>query len=122
MTDVKSYIKESVLKEQHTSGEVSSIVNDIISEISNATFSGVTRISRNISIVKLSDLQKSIWSPEYYIPAIQSDYVRQYLEKTSTFTTLYNKLNCMVQDRAVKMQSNYYRLNDEVVEILREYI
>lgn len=103
---------------------VATTINDlkekIVKEIAEEP--GVFKpISKNIVIVKFSDLQHSVWSPEYYIPSVQADYVRQELASVTTAHSFVNKMEEMIKKRGVKIGVNFHRFNDTTVSILEKY-
>lgn len=75
----------------------------------------------NIVIVKFSALERSIWSPEYYIPKSQADFVEQYIGNIETAHAFAKKMEEMIENRRVVLKSKSYPLNDTTVGILIKY-
>lgn len=104
---------------------VATIVRDlkeqIAKEIAETPLKDVKSIAENIVIVRLSCLQHNIWSPEYYIPSVQADYVRKALDSVTTAHSFVKKMEEMIEKRGVKIGVNFHRFNDKTVSILEKY-
>lgn len=104
---------------------VATIVRDlkeqIAKEIAETPLKDVKPIAENIVIVRLSCLQHNIWSPEYYIPSVQADYVRKTLDSVTTAHSFVKKMEEMIEKRGVKIGVNFHRFNDKTVSILEKY-
>lgn len=104
---------------------VATIVRDlkeqIAKEIAETPLKDVKPIAENIVIVRLSCLQHNIWSPEYYIPSVQADYVRKALDSVTTAHSFVKKMEEMIEKRGVKIGVNFHRFNDKTVSILEKY-
>jgi len=93
----------------------------IAKEIAETPLKDVKPIAENIVIVRLSCLQHNVWSPEYYIPSVQADYVRKALDSVTTAHSFVKKMEEMIEKRGVKIGVNFHRFNDKTVSILEKY-
>ena len=93
----------------------------ITKEIAETPLKDVKPIAENIVIVRLSCLQHNVWSPEYYIPSVQADYVRKALDSVTTAHSFVKKMEEMIEKRGVKIGVNFHRFNDKTVSILEKY-
>lgn len=100
---------------------VRDLKEQIAKEIAETPLKDVKPIAENIVIVKLSCLQHNIWSPEYYIPSVQADYVRKALDSVTTAHSFVKKMEEMIEKRGVKIGVNFHRFNDKTVSILEKY-
>lgn len=100
---------------------VRDLKEQIAKEIAETPLKDVKPIAENIVIVKLSCLQHNVWSPEYYIPSIQADYVRKALDSVTTAHSFVKKMEEMIEKRGVKIGVNFHRFNDKTVSILEKY-
>lgn len=100
---------------------VRDLKEQIAKEIAETPLKDVKPIAENIVIVRLSCLQHNIWSPEYYIPSVQADYVRKALDSVTTAHSFVKKMEEMIEKRGVKIGVNFRRFNDKTVSILEKY-
>lgn len=100
---------------------VRDLKEQITKEIAETPLKDVKPIAENIVIVRLSCLQRNVWSPEYYIPSAQADYVRKALDGVSTAHSFVKKMEEMIEKRGVKIGVNFHRFNDKTVSILEKY-
>lgn len=100
---------------------VRDLKEQIAKEIAETPLKDVKPIAENIVIVRLSCLQHNIWSPEYYIPSVQADYVRKTLDSVTTAHSFVKKMEEMIEKRGVKIGVNFHRFNDKTVSILEKY-
>lgn len=104
---------------------VATIVHDlkeqITKEVAETPLKNVKSIAKNIVIVRLSCLQHNVWTPEYYIPTVQAEYVRKALDGVSTAHSFVKKMEEMIEKRGVKIGVNFHRFNDKTVSILKKY-
>lgn len=94
---------------------------EIVDEIKHTALSDVKVISNNIVVVRFSSLQRNIWTPEYYIPSVQANYVAQSLKSVVTAHAFVEKVDNMITNRSVKIGKNIYSLNDTTIKILQKY-
>lgn len=100
---------------------VRDLKEQIAKEIAETPLKDVKPIAENIVIVRLSCLQHNIWSPEYYIPSVQADYVLKALDSVTTAHSFVKKMEEMIEKRGVKIGVNFHRFNDKTVSILEKY-
>lgn len=100
---------------------VRDLKEQIAKEIAETPLKNVKPIAENIVIVRLSCLQHNIWSPEYYIPSVQADYVRKALDSVTTAHSFVKKMEEMIEKRGVKIGVNFHKFNDKTVSILEKY-
>lgn len=100
---------------------VCDLKEQIVKEVSETPLKDVKPIAKNIVIVRLSCLQHNIWTPEYYIPSVQADYIRKALDGISTAHSFVKKMEEMIEKRGVKIGVNFHRFNDQTVSILEKY-
>ena len=93
----------------------------IVSDIQNCDLKNVKSLAPNIVVVKLSQLQNNVWSPDYYIMEKQALYVRQFMSGAKTVTMLMERLKTMIDDGYVKIGTSRYRLNEKTIEIIRNH-
>ena len=93
----------------------------IVSDIQNCALKNVKSLAPNIIVVKLSQLQNNVWSPDYYIMEKQALYVRQFMSGAKTVTMLMERLKTMIDDGYVKIGTSRYRLNEKTIEIIRNH-
>lgn len=107
--------------EKSVTAMVCDLKEQIVKEVSETPLKDVKPIAKNIVIVTLSCLQHNIWTPEYYIPSIQADYIRKVLDNISTAHSFVKKMEEMIEKRGVKIGANFHRFNDRTVSILEKY-
>lgn len=100
---------------------VCDLKEQIVKEIAETPLKDVKPIAENIVIVRLSCLQNNVWSPEYYIPSIQANYVRKAFDSVTTAHSFVKKMKEIIEKRGVKIGVNFYRFNDQTVSILEKY-
>lgn len=100
---------------------VRDLKEQIAKEIAETPLKNVKPIAENIVIIRLSCLQHNIWSPEYYIPSVQADYVRKALDSVTTAHSFVKKMEEMIEKRGVKIGVNFHKFNDKTVSILEKY-
>lgn len=100
---------------------VCDLKEQIVKEISETPLKDVKPVAENIVIVRLSCLQHNIWTPEYYIPSVQADYILKALDGISTAHSFVKKMEEMIEKRGVKIGMNFHRFNDQTVSILEKY-
>lgn len=117
-------IVEVMELEKSIKAMIDNIVKEIESDIDNNPIDGYKPLGSNCFTVKFSTLnQHDVWSPEYYSPHKQAEYVRSYLEGASTATNFVNRITKLVNERQIKFSyGNVARLNDKTIEILEKYI
>lgn len=121
MTNTTNMNLNEILEiEKSVANRIHDLKEKMVKEIAEAL--GVFKpISKNIVVVKFSDLQHNVWTPEYYIPSAQADYVRQVLDSVTTVHSFVRKMKEMIEKRGIKIGVNFHRLNDETVSILEKY-
>lgn len=100
---------------------VCDLKEQIVKEVSGTPLKDVKPVAGNIVIVRLSCLQHNIWTPEYYIPSVQADYILKALDGISTAHSFVKKMEEMIEKRGVKIGMNFHRFNDQTVSILEKY-
>lgn len=114
-------LNEILEAEKSVATMVRDLKKQIAKEIAETPLKDVKPIAENIVIVRLSCLQHNIWSPEYYIPSVQADYVRKTLDSVTTAHSFVKKMEEMIEKRGVKIGVNFHRFNDKTVSILEKY-
>lgn len=114
-------LKEIINAEKSIIDMINALKEDITTEIETTPLKDVKPIAQNIVIVKLSHLQNSVWSPRYYIPAAQANYVRKSLDGVSTAHSFVKKMKEMIERRGTTINRQFYRFNDTTVSILKKY-
>jgi len=115
-------LKEMIEIESSVEQIVSELRNKLISELTNAEIPGVKKISPIVSIVNFSSLDKTILSAEYYNVDSQAKYIEQYLMPVKTVTSLASKLQDIISTEKVKLGSNTYFINPNVIKVIKEFI
>lgn len=108
--------------EQSISNMIEDLKTQIIDDISGKPLDDVTTITKNICIVKLSKLRKDVWSPEYYLPYKQAEYVGHAIKDIPTIHSFISKISEIIKSEYVKIGQNKYRLNDATLSILQKYL
>ena len=114
-------LKEIINAEKSITKMIDDLKEEITTEIETTPLKDVEPIAQNIVIVKLSHLQNSVWTPEYYIPAVQASYVRKSLDGVSTAHSFVKKMKEMIERRGTTINRQFYRFNDNTVSILEKY-
>ena len=114
-------LKDILLIEESISHMIEETKEKICTEIAGTELPHVKRLNSFCVVVRLSQLEHNIWTPEYYIPNAQANYVRKALEKISTARTFAEKVKGMIENRNVKINQNVHYLNDTTVAILMKY-
>lgn len=114
-------LNEILEAEKSVATMVRDLKEQIAKEIAETPLKDVKPIAENIVIVRLSCLQHNIWSPEYYIPSVQADYVRKTLDSVTTAHSFVKKMEEMIEKCGVKIGVNFHRFNDKTVSILEKY-
>lgn len=114
-------LKEIINAEKSITKMIDDLKEKITTEIETTPLKDVEPIAQNIVIVKLSHLQNGIWSPRYYIPAAQANYVRKSLDGVSTAHSFVKKMKEMIERRGTTINRQFYRFNDNTVSILEKH-
>lgn len=114
-------LQEVLRIEKSISTMIEEIKEQICAEIAGTELPQVKRLNSFCVVVRLSQLEHNIWTPEYYIPNAQANYVRKALEKINTARTFTEKVKGMIENRNVKINQNVHYLNDTTVAILMKY-
>ena len=114
-------LNEILEVEKSVATMVCDLKEQIAKEIAETPLKDVKPIAENIVIVRLSCLRHNVWSPEYYIPSVQADYVRKALDSVTTAHSFVKKMEEMIEKRGVKIGVNFHRFNDKTVSILEKY-
>ena len=114
-------LREIINAEKSITKMIDDLKEEITTEIETTPLKDVEPIEQNIVIVKLSHLQNSVWTPEYYIPAVQANYVRKSLDGVSTAHSFVKKMKEMIERRGTTINRQFYRFNDNTVSILEKY-
>ena len=69
----------------------------------------------------MSMLSHNIWSPEYYIPGVQAEYVKKALNNINTAHSFVKKIEEMIEKGGVKIGPNLHRFNDTTISILKKH-
>lgn len=116
-------LNEIIEAENSFSEMIDELKKKIVAEIEETPIEGVQKINSIISIVSFSALSKgTILTAEYYISSAQARCVGDSLKNVSTATSFVKKLQEMVDKRNVRIKGTTYPLNNQTIEILREYI
>lgn len=94
----------------------------IVEDIKNTNLPHVKKINSFCVVVKFSQIERNIWSPEYYIQDKQAEYVNTAISSCSTAITLLKKLQTIIEDRKVKIGKNVHYLNDATISVLEKHI
>lgn len=114
-------LKEIINAEKSIAKMIDDLKEKITTEIEATPLKNVKPIAQNIVIVKLSYLQNSVWTPGYYIPAAQANYLRKSLDGVSTAHSFVKKMKEMIERRGTTINRQFYRFNDNTVSILKKY-
>lgn len=83
---------------------------------------GIKQISHNISVINLSNLQNSVWSPEYYSQYHQAKLFGDMLKGSQTIKSLKAKLKDAFDTGKIKSGAHYYRINEQTRNWLIEEV
>ena len=115
-------LKEIVVLEKSVSEMLSELTSQIVKTTSETPMDGVKIISKNIASINVSNLDHSILCPSYYLQSAQADMVERKLKEAKTATEFISKIQMMVDEKKVKVNSETIRLNPKTVEILQSYL
>ena len=115
-------LKELLEVEKSIKTMINELKQRIIKETVETPLDGVKPISKNICIVKMSNLQYNVWSPEYYLPEKQAEYVEKSLESVSTIHSFVEIIKKTIEQKYVKIGQNRYRLNENTISVLKKYL
>ena len=115
-------INDIIKQEEKIKETINKLKEEIFSHVQGSEFPNVKKISSNIVIVKASNLVNNIWSPEFYIPAIQAEYIEKALSTITTGTAFIKRVTEMVEQKGVKINYRFHPFHPVVIEILKKYI
>ena len=102
---------------------VDNLRKNLAANIASAKNPDITPLSANTCIVRMSTLKKrDVWSPEYYLPSAQADYVLRALEGTASATAMVKRIRSMIEKESVVINSKLHRLNPTTVEFLKDAV
>lgn len=94
----------------------------LIEEIKITPIIDTKPITQNITIIKFSQIQNNVWSPEYYLPSAQAQFIEKALEHIQSAYPFILKLKSIIEDHKVKIGLNFYAINDTTISILKKYV
>lgn len=97
------------------------IKQNIFKEVNNAKFDNVNSISKNISVIKLSNLINNVWNPECYIASAQAEIIAKKFENITTTKQMINTINDIIKNKYIVINNNKYPLNPVIINILLKY-
>lgn len=100
---------------------INDLKNQIVNEVAETPLANVTVLSKNTVSVKMSMLSHNVWSPEYYIPGVQAEYVKKALNNITTAHSFVKKIEEMIEKSGVKIGPNLHRFNDTTISILKKH-
>ncbi len=115
-------IEDIIKQEKEIKETINKLKEEIYLHVQKSNIPNVKKISSNICVVNFSELVTNIWSPEYYIPAIQAKYIEQVLDTITTGTAFINKITEMINRKGVTIKSKFYPFHPVVIEILKKNI
>lgn len=115
-------LKEIVAMEKSVSDMLGELTSQIAKSTSETPMDGVKIVSKNITSVNVSSLDHGILCPSYYLQSAQSDMVERKLREAKTATEFIGKIQMMVDEKKVKVNSETICLNPKTVEILQSYL
>lgn len=107
--------------EKSVAGMICELKEQIVKEVAETPQKDVEVLGKNIVVIKFSKLKRSIWTPEYYIPSVQAEYIRKALDSISTAHSFVKKMDEMLEKRGVKIGAIFHPLNDDAISILEKY-
>lgn len=96
--------------------------DQIQQEVRDNPLEGVKPLARNMVEVSFSNLQRNVWSPDFYIQDIQADIVAKSFNGVSSATSFLKKLREIVENKSVKIGSTRYQLNNNTLTVLEKYL
>lgn len=111
-------LQDILLVEKSINDWLQEVRNAIAKEINETEITGVKRINNFCAVIRFSDLQNNVWTPEYYMPYIQAVYVTTALESAKNAADFTKKIESMIAEKRVKIGQNIHYLNDTTVSIL----
>lgn len=121
MNNSMKQLQDFIQMEKSITDIIQQAKKDIVKEIEETEIKDVKKIAENICIVKLSQLQHNIWTPEYYLSHVQAAYVTAALDSVSTASSFVKKIKTMIDNRYVKIGQNIHYLNDTTIGILSKH-
>ena len=115
-------IEDIIKQEKEIKDTINKLKEEIYLHVQKSNIPNVKKISSNICVVNFSELVTNIWSPEYYIPAIQAKYIEQALSTITTGTAFVKKVNEMVEQKGVKINYHFHPFHPVVIKLLKKYI
>lgn len=118
-------IKKALNQEAYLADLVNSIVDSVSHDLECCQpLNGVSVQSTAFPCATVSflALDKTILSPDYYIPKAQAAVVRKRLQKAKTVSELINMISAMVETQQVSTSSGMRRLNGNTVQALKKYL
>lgn len=96
--------------------------DQIQQEVRDNPLEGVKPLARNMVEVSFSNLQRNVWSPDFYIQDIQANIVAKSFNGVSSATSFLKKLREIVENKSVKIGSTRYQLNNNTLTVLEKYL
>lgn len=115
-------LKEILEQENHIAEMIASVKDSIRMDLTGSKLPHVNSVGPMIVTIKLSQLERGILAPEYYIPEAQAKYVDDALKSVSTASSFVKKVSEMIERKGVLIGCNFYPLNSNTVRILKKYL
>ena len=115
-------LKEIVAIEKTVSDMLCELTSQIAKATSATPMDGVKIVAKNIASVNVSSLDHGILCPHYYIQSSQADMVERKLREAKTATEFISKIQMMIDEKKVKVNSETIRLNPKTIEVLQSYL
>lgn len=115
-------LKDIIAQENRVAEMIASVKDSIRMDLTGSKLPQAMPDGSMMVTINLSQLERGILSPEYYIPEVQAKYVDDALKSVSTASSFVKKLSEMVERKGVLIGFNFYPLNSNTIRILKKYL
>lgn len=97
------------------------IKSDVCEAVNRQKFDGKIISEKPLAFtMKLSQLDKRCWAPDYYAPCAQADAVQSLLDRCSTIKQFEQAVKSMLERRYVNIGNSRVMLNDRTIEAIQK--
>lgn len=102
---------------------VGELEESIVTDTKNKNVDGVEKVNDFIGIVNFTTLvNNAVWGAEYYLQSVQANYIKRSLNSIESVYELISKIERMIEDKKVKVNGETCYLNDQTIEVLKNFI
>ena len=120
-------IQQAINKEKEIESLVNAAKEELCEKVAKADhMKGVTPVSGTVKCVMVSigtlAQNNHNWSPSTYIPEVQANAVREFVSTAKTAGSFQKKVEEMLETGKIKVKGETVVLNQNTMQILKDYI